>query len=123
METDIPENLLYTEEHEWIDPETGWMGITDFAQEELGDIVYVELPDVGDDVEAMDSFMIIESVKAVSDVYSPVNGTIEEVNDDVQNQPETVNESPYDDGKFAKIDVESGIDDLMDSETYADIIS
>jgi glycine cleavage system H protein len=120
MSSNIPEHLLYTEEHEWLDPDTGWMGISDFAQDELGDIVYVDLPDVGQSVEAMQSFMIVESVKAVSDVYAPVSGSVSDINETVQNQPELVNDSPYEDGRLVKFDVDDDLDDLMDAEAYAD---
>jgi glycine cleavage system H protein len=122
MDFDVPDNLLYTEEHEWIDPDTGWVGITDFAQDELGDIVFVDLPDVDQDVQAMDPFMVIESVKAVSDIYAPADGTITDVNDPLVDQPELINESPYDDGKLAQIEVESDLDDLMDADEYTDHI-
>lgn len=120
MSSNIPEHLLYTEEHEWLNPDTGWMGISDFAQDELGDIVYVDLPDVGQSVEAMQSFMIVESVKAVSDVYAPVSGSVSDINKTVQNQPELVNDSPYEDGRLVKFDVDDDLDDLMDAEAYAD---
>jgi glycine cleavage system H protein len=120
MSSKIPEHLLYTEEHEWLDPDTGWMGISDFAQDELGDIVYVDLPDVDQTVDAMQSFMIVESVKAVSDVYAPVSGSISDVNETVQNQPELVNDSPYEDGRLVKFDVEDDLDDLMDADAYGD---
>lgn len=123
MSFTVPDNLLYTEEHEWIDPDTGWMGITDFAQDELGDIVFVELPDVGRDVAAMDPFMIVESVKAVSDVYAPADGSVTAVNDNVEAQPELVNDSPYEDGKFVQLDLEGDLDDLMDANAYEDHIS
>ena len=122
MDFDVPDNLLYTEEHEWIDPDTGWVGITDFAQDELGDIVFVDLPDVDQDVQAMDPFMVIESVKAVSDIYAPADGTITGVNDPLVDQPELINESPYDDGKLAQIEVESDLDELMDADEYTDHI-
>jgi glycine cleavage system H protein len=122
MDFEIPENLRYTEEHEWINPETGWMGITDFAQDELGDIVFVDLPDADQNVQATDPFMVIESVKAVSDVYAPADGTIVDVNDPLVDNPEYINESPYDDGKLAQIDVESELDNLMDVDEYKDHI-
>lgn len=118
MSPDIPDNLLYTEEHEWLDPETGWMGITDFAQQELGDVVYVELPDVDREVEAMDAFMVVESVKAVSDVYAPVGGRVAEVNEALEQHPEHVNESPYDDGRMVRLDVDEPPEDLLDAEAY-----
>lgn len=123
MDFEIPENFRYSEEHEWIDPETGWMGISDFAQDELGDIVYVDLPDEGQDVQFMEPFMVIESVKAVSDVYAPANGTVAELNEPLQDKPELINNSPYEDGKLVKIDVEGDLDDLMDADEYTDHIS
>ncbi len=122
MDFELPDNLLYTDEHEWIDPDTGWMGITDFAQDELGDIVFVDLPDLDQDVQAMDPFMVIESVKAVSDIYAPADGTIADVNETLVDNPEQINESPYDDGKLAKINVESKPDNLMDVDKYTDHI-
>ncbi|MFB6346511.1 MAG: glycine cleavage system protein GcvH [bacterium] len=123
MSFTIPDNLRYTDEHEWIDPETGWMGITDFAQDELGDIVFVDLPDEGREVDAMDPFMVVESVKAVSDVYAPADGTVDELNSSIEDQPEKVNESPYDDGKFVKFSIDGDLDQLMDAEEYRDHIS
>lgn len=118
MTLEIPDNLLYTEEHEWFDPETGWMGITDFAQDELGDVVYVELPDVDREVQAMDAFMVVESVKAVSDVYAPVTGRIIEVNESLMDHPEYVNEAPYDDGRMVQLDVDDDPGDLLGPEEY-----
>lgn len=118
MSLDVPDNLLYTEEHEWLDPETGWMGITDFAQQELGDVVYVELPDVDREVEPMDPFMVVESVKAVSDVYAPVGGRVTEVNETLEQHPEYVNEAPYDDGRMVRLDVDGQPEDLLDAEAY-----
>ncbi len=97
---EIPEELWYTEEHEWarVEDSRVVVGITDFAQKELGDVVYVELPEVGKTVEAMGTFGVVESVKAVSDLYAPVSGTIVEVNTALVDRPELVNESPYDEG-------------------------
>lgn len=123
MSFTIPDDLLYTKEHEWIDPETGWMGITDFAQDELGDIVFVDLPEEGREVSAMDPFMVVESVKAVSDVYAPASGTVEDLNESVESQPGVVNDSPYDDGKFVRLSVETDLGDLMDADAYRDHIS
>src|SRR5699024_12638250 len=94
----LPENLLYSEEHEWIeklDDNKVRIGITEFAQDELGDIVFVELPEEDDDVEVGESFGSVESVKTVSELYSPVSGTVLEVNEDLDDEPEAVNESPY----------------------------
>jgi glycine cleavage system H protein len=120
MSADIPDRLLYTEEHEWIDPETGWVGITDHAQEELGDVVFVDLPSQDDTVSYMEPFMMVESVKAVSDIYSPADGTVREVNRAVVDEPERVNDDPYEDGRLARLEVESLPDDLMDSDAYRD---
>ena len=97
---EFPEDLKYTKEHEWARPEGNRVvvGITDFAQEELGDVVFVELPEVGTEVEATGTFGVVESVKAVSDLYAPVSGTVVEVNSILEDQPELVNQSPYGDG-------------------------
>lgn len=122
MNIEIPNNLKYTSEHEWIDPENGWMGITDFAQDELGDIVFVELPSAGDSVNADESFMIVESVKAVSDIYSPVNGTVSDVNDDVIDQPDLINTEPYDQGKLVQFEIDSGLDECMSATEYDEFL-
>ena len=97
---DIPEDLQYSKEHEWTRSEGNRMvvGITDFAQEELGDIVFIELPEVGTAVEAMVPFGVVESVKAVSDLYAPVSGTVVAANTQLEERPELVNTSPYDEG-------------------------
>ena len=97
---EFPEDLKYTKEHEWARPEGNRVvvGITDFAQEELGDVVFVELPEVGIEVEATGTFGVVESVKAVSDLYAPVSGTVVEVNSILEDQPELVNQSSYGEG-------------------------
>ena len=97
---DFPEDLKYTKEHEWarVEGQRVVVGITDFAQEELGDIVFVELPEVGMVVEAMGTFGVVESVKAVSDLYAPVGGTVVAVNTILEDRPELVNHSPYGEG-------------------------
>jgi glycine cleavage system H protein len=97
---DFPEDLKYTKEHEWarLEGQRVVVGITDFAQEELGDIVFVELPEVGIVVEAMGIFGVVESVKAVSDLYAPVGGTVVAVNTSLEDRPELVNHSPYGEG-------------------------
>jgi glycine cleavage system H protein len=122
-----PKNLRYHKEHDWarIDGDTAVFGITDYAQEQLGDIVYIELPDVGSDVTKDSSYAEIESVKAVSDIYAPLSGTILEVNDDAVDAPETLNESPYEDGWLIKIQLsEPGeIDDLLSVEEYEQILA
>ena len=97
---ELPESLKYTKEHEWarIDGSRVVVGITDFAQEELGDVVFVELPEPGTTVTAASEFGVVESVKAVSDLFSPISGTVVEINSDLEERPELVNESPYDQG-------------------------
>lgn len=120
----IQDNLLFTEEHEWlriIDEETAVMGISDFAQEQLGEIVYVELPEAGQVIVAGDEFGSIESVKASSELYSPVSGEILEVNTTLSDSPENVNQSPYDEGWMVKIKLEDFTEThgLMTSEAYA----
>ncbi len=124
---EFPEELKYTEEHEWvmIEEDLAVVGITDFAQDALGDVVFVELPEVGTAVEAGKAFGVVESVKAVSDVYAPLTGTIEEVNDDLIDAPEIINTSPYEDGWMVKIrmDEASDADELMDAEAYQALIA
>jgi glycine cleavage system H protein len=119
---DYPDELKYTEEHEWvlIDEDVATIGITDFAQEQLGDIVFVELPEVGDHVEIGKSIGVVESVKAVSDVYCPVSGDVIEVNEGLLDEPERLNTAPYEDGWMAKIKLSSleELEDLMDAEAY-----
>ncbi len=122
----VPEGLYYTEDHEWLKVENGagTMGITDFAQEELGDIVFVELPEVGDDFQQHDNFGVIESVKAVSDLYIPVSGEITGINEKLLDQPELVNDEPYQEGWIVKIKLsdEGELDELMDAEDYREFL-
>ena len=94
---EYPEELFYSKSHEWVKLEGDcvWIGITDFAQDALGDLVYVNLPEVGDEVTAGETFADVESVKAVSDIYSPVTGTVAEINEALLDAPETINQSPY----------------------------
>jgi glycine cleavage system H protein len=115
----IPEELQYTRSHEWvrIENDTATVGISDYAQEELGDIVFVELPEEGATLEAGDSFGTLESVKAVSDLYAPVGGEVVEVNEALNDSPEKINEDPYGDGWIAKLSV-SGEDDLLSATDY-----
>ena len=124
---EFPEELKYTEEHEWVmvEEDLAVVGITDFAQDALGDVVFVELPEVGTAVEAGKAFGVVESVKAVSDVYAPLTGTIEEVNDDLIDAPEIINTSPYEDGWMVKIRMAeaSDADELMDAEAYQALIA
>jgi glycine cleavage system H protein len=118
----IKSDLKYTKSHEWVkvDGDTVTMGVSDFAQSELGDITYLELPEPGDSVTRSEPLGVIESVKAASDIYSPVTGEIVEANDNVVDAPESVNSSPYDDAWLVKIKLSdpSQVDELMDSAAY-----
>ena len=126
---EIPKELLYTEEHEWIlvddTNNTATIGITDYAQGELGDIVFIELPAVDDEVKQMEPFGTIEAVKAVSDLFSPLSGKITEVNTILQDQPELINQDPYDKGWMIKIEISepSELKSLMSPEDYKKHIS
>lgn len=124
---EIPKGLKFTKEHEWVLVDAdhiATIGITDFAQESLGDITYVQLPKEGETVKRDDPFGVVESVKAVSDLYSPVSGRVVEVNQPVLSAPELVNEDPYNDGWMVKVEVSdpSEVDDLMDQSAYADYV-
>ena len=115
---DFPEELKYTEDHEWvlIEGDLVSIGITDFAQDQLGDVVFVELPEPGERVEVGKPFGVVESVKAVSDIYGPLDGEIVEVNSELPDSPESINTSPYEDGWMIKIkpDDPTVLEDLMD---------
>ncbi len=121
----IPNDLYYAKTHEWlkIDEDIATVGITDFAQNQLSDITFVELPDVGREVEAGDEVAVVESVKAASDIYSPVAGTIVEVNVNLEDSPDMINASPYDAGWLFKIELrkEEDVDNLMSAEEYAEL--
>jgi glycine cleavage system H protein len=123
---ELPEDLKYTREHEWVSIEgsVATIGITDHAQEQLGDVVFVELPSVGDHVEKADAFGVVESTKAVSDVYAPLSGDVTEVNDDLPDNPELINEDPYGDGWMVKITLGDTADlgDLMTADEYRKFI-
>ncbi len=123
---EFPEDLKYTEEHEWalLEGDLVSIGITDFAQDQLGDVVFVELPEEGERVEAGKAFGVVESVKAVSDIYAPLSGEIVEVNSDLPDAPETLNNSPYEDGWLIRIkpDDPSDLDEMMDSAEYQSFI-
>lgn len=124
--SDIRNELKYVASHEWIRDEgdgTVTIGITDHAQDLLGDVVFVELPEVGTDVAAGDDAGVVESVKAASDVYVPVSGEIVEVNDLLEDSPELVNSDPYGDGWFFRIKLSdaSELDDLLDAEAYGEL--
>ena len=124
---EFPEELKYTEDHEWVMVEGDLVvvGITDFAQDSLGDVVFVELPEVGAEVTAGKAFGVVESVKAVSDIYAPVSGTVEEVNEELPDAPEVINTSPYGDGWLIKIRMSDPgeLDELMDAPAYQDHIA
>ncbi|MGA9408141.1 MAG: glycine cleavage system protein GcvH [Bacteroidota bacterium] len=123
----FPEKLKYTKDHEWIrvEAEAGFIGITDYAQGELGDIVFVELPAVGKRVEHSQAFGTVEAVKAVSDLYSPVTGEVLEVNKKIHDSPELVNKDPYEQGWMIKVKIEkpAELDQLLDVEAYKKLIA
>ncbi len=123
----IPENLFYTSEHEWIkiENDTAIIGITDFAQSELGDIIFLELPDLDSVFNAGDIFGTIEAVKTVSDLYMPLDGKITEVNSVLSDNPEKVNEDPYDEGWIVKIIIDENATkgQLLDSKKYNQLIT
>jgi len=123
---DFPEGLKYSKEHEWVLVEDGVaiIGITEFAQGELGDIVFVELPEVGEKISKDDPFGSLESVKAVSDIFAPISGAVVEINDDLKENPEAINEDPYGDGWMIKVQMTDmdELKDLMSSDDYAEFI-
>lgn len=123
----LPENLKYTEEHEWVlqEGDTLTVGITDYAQGELGDIVFVELPMKNDTFDNSDSFGTVEAVKTVSDLFMPIAGEVVEVNEDLEDNPELINSDPYGNGWIIKIKPNNtnDISDLLDSLKYREIIS
>ena len=118
----VPSELKYTKEHEWVkkDGNIVTVGITDYAQGELGDVVFVELPQVGEDVSKDDTFGSIEAVKAVADLFSPVSGSVSEVNDDLGDQPDIVNTDPYGKGWMVKIEMtdDKEWDTLLSADDY-----
>ncbi|HGY57005.1 MAG TPA: glycine cleavage system protein GcvH [Caldithrix abyssi] len=122
----IPAELKYTKDHEWvkIDGDVATVGITDYAQGELGDVVFVELPAEGDTVEQGGTFGTIEAVKAVADLFSPVSGEVTEVNGALEDAPETVNKDPYGDGWMVKIKISdaSQLDELLDAAAYQELV-
>ena len=123
----IPENLLYTSEHEWIkiDGEVATIGVTDFAQSELGDIIFLEFPDLNSVFNKGDIFGTIEAVKTVSDLHMPIDGEICEINDTLNDNPEKVNEDPYKDGWMVKVKIDKSVslDGLLDSNQYNQLIT
>jgi glycine cleavage system H protein len=119
----VPQDLQYTRSHEWVRTEgdTATVGISDHAQDELGDVVFVELPDEGATFDAGESFGTVESVKAVSDVYAPVGGEVVEVNSSLEDAPEKINDDPYGEGWLVKLRI-SGEADLLSPEEYEKVV-
>ncbi|MFT5400508.1 MAG: glycine cleavage system H protein [Planctomycetota bacterium] len=121
--SDVPSELKFLSSHEWVlvDGNIATVGVTDHAQELLGDLVYVELPEVGSTVAAGDSVAVIESVKAASDTYAPISGEVIEINEDLEGAPERINDDPYGDGWMYKIAMEDTgeLDNLLDAEAYS----
>jgi glycine cleavage system H protein len=123
----VPQDLRYTKDHEWVrlSGDSATVGITQFAAEQLGDIVFVELPAVGSSVTALATFGVVESVKAVSDLFSPLSGTVTEINPALAGQPELVNTDPYGGGWMLKLTVTDAgqLDELLDPAAYATLIA
>ena len=125
--SELPGDLLYTSEHEWLrreDDGNVTIGITDHAQAALGDLVYVELPEVGLEVEGGGELAVVESVKAASDVYAPIDGTVVEINEDLANDPEIINADPFGDGWIVKLQPNDDIDEdaLLTPEAYQELL-
>ncbi len=125
--SNIPTHLQYTESHEWIsvnDEGIATIGITDHAQEALGDLVYVELPEVDDEVSQGDPCAVVESVKAASDLYAPISGRVVAINEELDADPAIINSDPYDDGWLFQIELNdsSELDDLKDADAYAEML-
>ena len=122
----VPENLKYTKTHEWVrvDKETITVGITDFAQHQLSELTFVELPDPGQEVAEKDEVAVVESVKAASDVYAPIDGVITSVNEELATRPDLINNDPYGAGWIFKMKVEkaSDLDVLLDAESYEELL-
>ena len=125
--SELPGDLLYTKDHEWLrreDDGTVTVGITAHAADALGDLVYVELPEVGQDVEAGGEMAVVESVKAASDVYAPVSGSVVAANEDLADEPEKINADPYGDGWIVRMELSAGLDDgeLMSPDDYQQLL-
>ena len=123
--SDIPEDLSYTKDHEWIFIEDNGnvkVGITDYAQDSLSDVVFVELPEIGDAFSKNDSMAVAESVKAASDIYAPISGKIVSINKKLEESPELVNESPYDFGWMVIMEPQAKISGLLDAKSYRESI-
>jgi glycine cleavage system H protein len=124
MSFEIPDDLRYLDSHEWVREEDGTVriGISDFAQDELGDVVFVELPDASDELGREESFGVVESIKAVSDIYAPLAGTVVETNEDLLDQPELVNDDPYGEGWMITVEPDESLDHLLSPDEYAEQI-
>ena len=126
MAEEVRDGLRYTEAHEWlkIQNNIAIIGITDHAQAELTDIVFVELPEIGKEIKKGEELCVVESVKSVSEIYSPISGNVVDVNKKLDDSPEVINESPYDDGWLVKLEIEdkSEIDSLLDVKSYKKIL-
>ena len=126
MNKEIRDELKYTDTHEWlkIENKTVIIGITDFAQSEMTDIVFAELPDVGKVLKKGDELCVVESVKSVSEIYAPISGKIIKVNDKLEDTPEIINESPYDDGWLVELEIndKSEIENLLDAKSYKKLL-
>ncbi len=124
--SNIPENLLYSKDHEWVlvNGNTAKVGITDYAQESLGDVVFVELPQVDDSFAKGDILGTVESVKAASDIYAPLSGRVVNVNQELFDRPELVNESPYGEAWMVEVEIydKSELEDLLDPEQYEELL-
>ena len=122
----VPEELLYTKDHEWLNDKEGNVitGITDFAQSQLGDIIFLELPDIGDKIISGEPFGEVEAVKTVSELYGPVDGIVIEVNEDLEDSPEKINQDCYGEGWIIKIKLDETIEkeNLLDYKSYAKLI-
>jgi glycine cleavage system H protein len=122
----VPEHLKYTKEHEWVEVKDGVavVGVTDYAQSELGDVVFVDMNDAGETVSAGDEIGSVEAVKTVGELYAPVSGKVAEINEALEDAPETVNSDPYGDGWMAKIEMSepSELDNLLDAAAYRELI-
>lgn len=123
----IPKELKYSKDHEWVKVEgnTATIGITDYAQSQLGDVVFVELPEAGAELAVGAGLAVVESVKAVSDVYTPISGKVIAGNDSLADAPEIVNQDPYGEGWIAKLEITDSakFDELLDSEAYAQLVA
>lgn len=120
--SNIPAGLLYSNDHEWLDQKTMKIGVSDYAQHALGDLTYVELPTVGDHFDKGQEFGTLESTKSVSPLYMPVAGTVKAVNEELENAPELVNQSPYDKGWIVEIEDAGSTEGLLNADAYTKMV-